>query len=95
MDTAPWINVIANAEFGFIVSESGSGCTWCVTAAKSADALVERPGQRSPGEVFYLRDDETNELWSPTALPIRVDNSSYVIRHGQGIAVSSMPPMDS
>jgi len=25
---APWINVIANAEFGFMVSEVGSGCTW-------------------------------------------------------------------
>ncbi len=36
------------------------------------------------GEVFYLRDDDTNELWTPTALPIRIDNASYVIRHGQG-----------
>jgi cyclic beta-1,2-glucan synthetase len=26
---APWINVIANPEFGFLVSELGSGCTWC------------------------------------------------------------------
>ena len=25
---APWINVIANPEFGFLVSESGSGYTW-------------------------------------------------------------------
>ena len=25
----PWVNVIANPDFGFIVSESGSGCTWC------------------------------------------------------------------
>ncbi|MGR9088172.1 MAG: glucoamylase family protein, partial [Gammaproteobacteria bacterium] len=26
---APWVNVIANSEFGFMVSELGSGCTWC------------------------------------------------------------------
>ncbi|MDD5035298.1 MAG: glucoamylase family protein, partial [Methylococcaceae bacterium] len=25
---APWINVIANPDFGFTVSELGSGCTW-------------------------------------------------------------------
>src|ERR1019366_4064407 len=25
---APWINVIANPSFGFLVSESGSGYTW-------------------------------------------------------------------
>lgn len=26
---APWINVIANPKFGFLVSESGSGYSWC------------------------------------------------------------------
>ena len=81
----PWINVIANAEFGFIVSESGSGCTWSGNSRENqltpwSNDSVSDP----PGEVFYLRDDETNELWTPTALPIRVDNASYVIRHGQG-----------
>src|SRR5581483_314898 len=29
---APWINVIANASFGFQVSESGSGHTWSVNS---------------------------------------------------------------
>ena len=24
----PWINVIANEKFGFLVSETGAGCTW-------------------------------------------------------------------
>jgi len=82
---APWINVIANAEFGFIVSESGSGCTWCGNSRENQlTPWSNDPVSDPPGEVFYLRDDETNELWSPTALPIRVDNSSYVIRHGQG-----------
>ena len=37
-----------------------------------------------PGEAFYLRDDDTGELWSPTALPIRDDAATYVARHGQG-----------
>ncbi|MDD5320293.1 MAG: glucoamylase family protein [Methylococcales bacterium] len=82
---APWINVIANAEFGFMVSESGSGCTWCGNSRENQlTPWSNDPVSDSPGEVFYVRDDETNELWSPTALPIRVDNASYVIRHGQG-----------
>ena len=42
------------------------------------------PVSDPPGEVIYIRDDETNELWTPTALPIRVEKASYVIRHGQG-----------
>lgn len=82
---APWINVIANAEFGFMVSESGSGCTWSGNSRENQlTPWSNDPVSDPSGEVFYLRDDETNELWSPTALPIRVDNASYVIRHGQG-----------
>jgi len=82
---APWINVIANPDFGFMVSESGSGCTWCGNSRENQlTPWSNDPVSDPPGEVFYLRDDETNELWSPTALPIRVDNASYVIRHGQG-----------
>ena len=82
---SPWINVIANAEFGFMVSESGSGCTWCGNSRENQlTPWSNDPVSDPSGEVFYLRDDETNELWSPTALPIRVDNASYMIRHGQG-----------
>ena len=28
----PWINVIANPSFGFLVSESGAGFTWAVNS---------------------------------------------------------------
>ncbi len=81
----PWINVIANPEFGFMVSESGSTCTW---SGNSRENLLT-PWSNDPvsdpsGEIFYIRDDETKQLWCPTALPIRVENASYLIRHGQG-----------
>ena len=82
---APWINVIANAEFGFMVSESGSGCTWCGNSRENQlTPWSNDPVSDPSGEILYLRDDETNELWTPTTLPIRVENASYVIRHGQG-----------
>jgi hypothetical protein len=38
----------------------------------------------TPGEAIYIRDENTGEVWSPTALPIRDDNATYVARHGQG-----------
>ncbi|MDD2770567.1 MAG: glucoamylase family protein, partial [Methylococcus sp.] len=82
---APWINVIANPEFGFMVSELGSGCTWCGNSRENQLTPWSNDPVCDPaGEAFYLRDDETNALWSPTAQPIRVDGASYVIRHGQG-----------
>lgn len=82
---APWCNVIANAEFGFIVSELGSGCTWSGNSRENQlTPWSNDPVRDPPGEAFYLRDDDTDALWSPTAQPIRVDNAGYIIRHGQG-----------
>ena len=34
--------------------------------------------------MFYVRDEDSGELWGPTALPIREESSPYVARHGQG-----------
>jgi cyclic beta-1,2-glucan synthetase len=82
---APWINVIANPAFGFQVSTEGGGFTWSVNSREnqltpwSNDPVCDRPG-----EVFYLRDDETGDLWCPTALPIRDNAATYAVRYGWG-----------
>jgi cyclic beta-1,2-glucan synthetase len=82
---APWINVIANPSFGFQVSESGSGYTWSVNSRENQlTAWSNDPVSDPPGETIYVRDEETGDLWGPTALPIRSGASPYVIRHGQG-----------
>ena len=80
---APWVNVIANARFGFQVSADGAGYAWC---GNSRDHQLtpwsNDPVVRSLGEAFYLYLD-TGEVWSPTASPIREDGR-YVARHGFG-----------
>ena len=82
---APWINVIANPSFGFQVSESGSGYTWSLNSRENQlTAWSNDPVSDSAGETLYVRDDETGDVWGPTALPIREDVAPYVIRHGQG-----------
>ncbi len=82
---APWINVIANPSFGFQVSVEGAGYTWSMNSRENqltprSDDLV---GDR-PGEVLYVRDEQSGVLWSPTALPIREEAGPYIARHGQG-----------
>ena len=82
---APWINVIANPAFGFQVATEGSGYTWSVNSRENQlTPWSNDPVSDRPGEVFYLRDDDTGELWCPTALPIRDDTATYVARHGWG-----------
>jgi cyclic beta-1,2-glucan synthetase len=82
---APWINVIANPQFGFQVSESGSGYTWSMNSRENQLTPWSNDPVTDPtGETFYIRDEETGDLWTPTALPIREENSAYRARHGQG-----------
>jgi cyclic beta-1,2-glucan synthetase len=82
---APWINVIANPAFGFQVATEGGGSTWSVNGRENQlTPWSNDPVSDPPGEAFYLRDDDTGELWSPTALPIRDEGATYVARHGRG-----------
>ncbi len=84
---APWANVMANAEFGAMVTESGLGFTW------SGNSQMNRltpwnndPVSDEPSEVIYLRDEEGGASWSPTPQPIR-EKDAYRARHGQGYTV--------
>ncbi len=81
---APWSNVIANPGFGCLLSESGGACTWAGNSGENRltpwhnDALQDRSG-----EALYLRDEETAEVWSPTAQPMP-SGAAYQARHGAG-----------
>ncbi|HEY2157117.1 MAG TPA: glycosyl hydrolase family 65 protein, partial [Isosphaeraceae bacterium] len=81
---APWVNVVANASGGFIVSESGSGYTWAANSqANRLTPWSNDPVSDRPGEVVYLRDEDTGAVWCPTPLPV-ADAAPVLVRHGQG-----------
>jgi cyclic beta-1,2-glucan synthetase len=85
---APWINVIANPSFGFQVSESGGGYTWCLNSRENQlTPWSNDPVSDQPGEILYVRDEEAGTLWTPTVLPIREEAWPYTARHGQGYSV--------
>ena len=84
---APWSNVLANASFGSVISESGQAYTW----GENAHEFRLTPWHNDPvsdtgGEAFYLRDDESGQFWSPAPLPRR-GSTPYVSRHGFGYSV--------
>ena len=65
------VNVVANAGFGFLVSESGPGFTWSGNSqANRLTPWSNDPVSDPPGEVIYLRDEESGEVWCPTPLPM-------------------------
>jgi len=84
---APWINVIANPQIGFTVSESGGGYTWAGNSGENRlTAWRNDPVSDTPSEGLYLRDEETAEVWSPTPLPAPAP-APYLVRHGAGYTV--------
>lgn len=81
---APWLNVIANSEFGFQISETGAGPTWSINSHQNRLTPWSNDAVSDPsGEILYVRDEETGATWTPTPLPIR-ETTPYVIKHGQG-----------
>jgi cyclic beta-1,2-glucan synthetase len=81
---APWINVVANTELGFTVSERGSGSTWAGNSGENRlTPWRNDPVADESGEVLYLRDEEVGQVWSPTPGPAG-HASPYLICHGAG-----------
>jgi cyclic beta-1,2-glucan synthetase len=84
---APWINVIANPSFGFLVSESGAGFTWAENSGENRLTTWRNdPVSDAPSEALYLRDEETGIVWSPAPLPAAAP-APYLIRHGAGYSL--------
>lgn len=81
----PWINVVANPDFGFIASAEGGGYTWSGNSQQNPlTPWPNDPVTDAPGEIIYVRDEDSGELWSVTAAPIRVKGAHYTIIHGKG-----------
>ncbi|MBZ0270122.1 glycosyl transferase [bacterium] len=80
----PWINVIANEKFGFLISESGAGYTWWGNSRQNRVTPWSNDPVLDPhGEALYVRDEETGAFWSPLPGPVSGDGT-YETSHGFG-----------
>lgn len=81
---SPWCNIMANEQFGSVVSESGLGFSW---GLNSGEHRITRwsndPVADTPGEMIFLRDESTGEVWTvtPTA---RYHDTAIQVVHGFG-----------
>ncbi|MFZ1640335.1 MAG: glycosyl transferase [Candidatus Contendobacter sp.] len=80
----PWVNVIANPQFGFLASETGAGYTWSQNSRENRlTPWYNDPILDPHGEALYLRDEDTGAFWSLQPGPIP-QPTSYEVRHGFG-----------
>jgi len=84
---APWVNVIANARFGTVISESGSAYTWYGNAQLFRLTPWHNDSVSDPsGEVLYIRDETSGRFFSPMPWP-RTSDTMYACRHGFGYSI--------
>ncbi|MDN4039039.1 GH36-type glycosyl hydrolase domain-containing protein [Massilia sp. YIM B02443] len=82
---APWVNVLANAAFGSVVSERGHAASWSGERAARISGCDDALAPQG-GEAFYLRDEDSGMVWSPTPWPAP-SSQPYLTRHGFGYSV--------
>ncbi|RYZ13250.1 MAG: hypothetical protein EOO24_00575, partial [Comamonadaceae bacterium] len=81
----PWINVIANANFGFQVSESGAGFTWSGNSRMhQVTPWSNDPVQDPAFEHWLLQDLGTRALIPLTPAGRGEGAARHRVRHGQG-----------
>lgn len=86
---APWCNILANREFGTLLSEAGGGFTWSINSGENRlTSWSNDPVSDRPSESLYLRDEETGEIWTVTPAPAG-QSAPCEVRHGTGYSIWS------
>jgi cyclic beta-1,2-glucan synthetase len=70
------------------VSSSGSAFTWSGNSRENRlTPFANDPLSDPTGEAFYLRDDDTGEVWgaTPGPLPRRAEGGRWIVRHAAGV----------
>jgi cyclic beta-1,2-glucan synthetase len=83
----PWSNVIANPDFGTIVTEAGSAFSWAGNSRENRlTPFANDPISDPTGEAIYLRDHDSAAVWSATPGPTRRTSAGgrWLIRHTAG-----------
>ena len=83
----PWSNVIANPEFGTILTAAGATFTWAGNSRENRlTPFANDPIADPTGEAIFLRDNDSGAVWSATPGPIPRDSRSgrWIVRHTAG-----------
>ncbi|KKO45206.1 glycosyl transferase [Arsukibacterium ikkense] len=80
----PWLNVIANAQFGFQVSACGSGYSWAESSRENQLTPWSNDPVTDPcAEAIYVQDLISGQLITASCTPVN-DGGPYSACHGFG-----------
>jgi cyclic beta-1,2-glucan synthetase len=84
----PWSNVLANADFGTLLSASGAAYTWAVNSRENRlTPFANDPISDPTGEALFIRDEVEGTVWGATPGPLAraADSGRWIVRHGAGV----------
>jgi cellobiose phosphorylase len=84
----PWINVVTNGDYGFVISQAGGGFSWKTHSEfNRLTRWHQDMVQDNWGKYLYIKNNKTGEVWNPSFLPSKTGLDSYECRHGFGYTV--------
>ncbi|HEY7515231.1 MAG TPA: carbohydrate-binding protein, partial [Vicinamibacteria bacterium] len=84
----PWTNVIANAEFGTLVTASGTSFTWAGNSRENRlTPFANDPVVDPTAEAIFVRDEDDGLSWGlhPSAERRTKESPRFVVRHAMGV----------
>ena len=83
----PWVNVISNGNYGLVVSQAGGGFSWLTHSEFNRfNRWHQDLIQDNWGKYFYIKNNDTGEVWSPTWMPVKTKLDFYRVTYGFGYA---------
>ena len=81
----PWVNVISNGKYGLVISQTGGGFSWDTHSEfNRLNRWHQDLVQDNWGKYFYIKDNISGDVWSPTWMPVKTELDSYKVIYGFG-----------
>lgn len=81
----PWINVISNGDYSFMISQTGGGYSWRGNAGQNRITRAFQDLIKDNwGKYVYIRDLNSKKFWSAAWQPVKAEYETYEVRHGIG-----------
>ncbi len=81
----PWSNVISNGKYSLLITQSGGGFSWVIHPnLNRITRWFQDVVKDDWGKFIYVKDLNSNKIWSLTFQPVKVNFKKYKVVHAPG-----------
>jgi cellobiose phosphorylase len=84
----PWINIVSNKDYGFVISQAGGGYSWWKNSVMCRlTRWVQDLVKDDWGKFIFIKDNDSKKFWSLYWKPCMPDFEFYQVRYGMGYTI--------